>query len=80
MSQAEAKIIELGIHQLRMRIEEQRQQFKNIEARFPSAHLECLDELLDRFEARLSSESILSDEVQPEPSSPEPFSGSANKH
>lgn len=78
MTRGEYRIVDCGIRQLRLRVLEQGQMMAMVEARFPLSFLECIEEVLDRFEDRLSREGI-SDEVQSEPSSSEPFSGSANK-
>lgn len=67
MTSSEIKVVESGIRQLRLRVCEQKEAFKLLQDRFPGAFLDCLDEVLNRFEARLKTE-IAFDRVQSGPS------------
>jgi len=64
MTTSEKRIVERGIRQLFLRVGEQRVAFQKLPERFPSAFLEAVDEVLQRFQRRLDSEHI-SDEVAP---------------
>ena len=58
MTQPEYRIVERSIRKLRYRVQEELAAVKHVDARFASAHLECLLELLSKFETRLNSERI----------------------
>lgn len=58
MTQAEYRVADLAIRQMRRRVEEQHAVLRPLPQRFPAAFCEALEELLVRFERRLNSERI----------------------